>query len=193
VKESGISQLIARTATLARGRVLTIAAAVFAPLAVWMFAVAVPATQEACGAPPLDMRMHYGAGDVTRFLANCGADGIEAYRRMQIADLIYPAVLAFFLFIATAVVMRRLFGSRSPAVLLALVPIVGSVADYAENVVAWMYLTASPAPFWGDLMGVAATIKTIAGWIGGVVLLVGLVAVGVRWTTQRFRHSSVPA
>jgi hypothetical protein len=193
MKESGISQLIARTAGLARGRVLAIAAAVFVPLAVWLFAVVVPSTQEACGATPLDMRAHYDAAEVTTFLANCGAAGTAAYRTMQVVDLIYPAVTAIFLFIAIAVVMRLLAGPTSPALLLALVPIVGGLADYAENAVAWMYLTTSPSPGWGDLMGVAATAKTIAGWLGGVVLLVGLVVVGSRWATRHFRQTSVPA
>lgn len=193
MKEPGISQLIARTAGLARGRVLAIAAAVFVPLAVWLFAVVVPSTQEACGATPLDMRAHYGAAEVTTFLANCGVAGTDAYRTMQVVDLIYPAVTAIFLFIAIAVVMRLLAGPTSPALLLALVPIVGGLADYAENAVAWMYLTTSPSPGWGDLMGVAATAKTIAGWLGGVVLLVGLVVVGSRWATRHFRQTSVPA
>jgi hypothetical protein len=192
VKESGISQLIARMAGLARGRVLAIAAVVFVPVAVWLFAVVVPSTQEACGATPLDMRAHYGAAEVTTFLANCGTAGIDAYRAMQLVDLIYPGVTAVFLFIATAVVMRHFAGPRSPVILFALVPIVGGLADYAENAVAWMYLTTSPSPGWGDLMGVAATAKTIAGWLGGVVLLVGLVMVGSRWATQHLRRASVP-
>ena len=192
VKEPGKSQLITRIAGLAGGRALVAATTVFAPLAVWLFAVVIPSTQEACGATPLDMRAHYGATEVTRFLASCGEVGIDAYRTMQVVDLIYPAVSAIFLFIAIAVVMRRLVGPTSPALLLALVPIVGGLADYAENAVAWMYLTTSPSPGWGDLMGIAATGKTIAGWLGGLILLMGVVVVGSRWTTRHFRQTSVP-
>jgi len=53
-------------------------------------------------------------------------------------------------------------------------------------------LTTSPSPGWGDLMGMAATGKTIAGWLGGLILLMGVVVVGSRWTTRHFRQTSVP-
>ena len=193
MKESGIARLIARIAGLASGKALVIATVVFVPLAVWLFAVVIPSTQEACGAVPLDMRAHYGAAEVTTFLSKCGSAGIDAYRTLQVVDLVYPAVSAIFLFIAIAVVMRRLAGPTSPALLLALVPIIGGLADYVENAIAWMYLTASPSPGWGDLMGMAATAKTIAGWLGGITLLAGLVVLGSRWAARRFRQSSVPA
>ena len=192
MKESGIARLIARIAGLASGKALMIATAVFVPLAVWLFAVVIPSTQAACGAVPLDMRAHYGAAEVTTFLSNCGAAGIDAYRTLQVVDLVYPATSAIFLFIAIGVVVRRLAGPTSPVLLLALVPIIGGLADYAENAIAWMYLTAAPAPGWGDLMGMAATAKTIAGWLSGITLLAGLVVVGSRWATRHFRQTSVP-
>ncbi|MGB5433180.1 MAG: hypothetical protein WBO21_09230 [Acidimicrobiia bacterium] len=185
MKESGIERLIARIAGLAGGKALVIATVVFVPLAVWLFAVVIPSTQQACGAVPLDMRAHYGATEVTTFLSKCGSAGTDAYRTLQIVDLVYPAVSAVFLFIAIAVVMRRLAGPTSPALLLAIVPIIGGLADYAENAIAWMYLTASPSPGWGDLMGIAATAKTVAGWLGGITLLAGLVVLGSRWAARR--------
>jgi hypothetical protein len=185
VKESGIERLIARIAGLGGGKALVIATVVFVPLAVWLFAVVIPSTQQACGAVPLDMRAHYGASEVTTFLSECGSAGIDAYRTLQVVDLVYPAVSAVFLFIAIAVVMRRLAGPTSPALLLAIVPIIGGLADYAENAIAWMYLTASPSPGWGDLMGIAATAKTVAGWLGGITLLAGLVVLGSRWAARR--------
>lgn len=185
MKESGIERLIARIAGLAGGKALVIATVVFVPLAAWLFAVVIPSTQQACGAVPLDMRAHYGASEVTTFLSECGSAGIDAYRTLQVVDLVYPAVSAVFLFIAIAVVMRRLAGPTSPALLLAIVPIIGGLADYAENAIAWMYLTASPSPGWGDLMGIAATAKTVAGWLGGITLLAGLVVLGSRWAARR--------
>lgn len=185
MKESGIERLIARIAGLGGGKALVIATVVFVPLAVWLFAVVIPSTQQACGAVPLDMRAHYGASEVTTFLSECGSAGIDAYRTLQVVDLVYPAVSAVFLFIAIAVVMRRLAGPTSPALLLAIVPIIGGLADYAENAIAWMYLTASPSPGWGDLMGIAATAKTVAGWLGGITLLAGLVVLGSRWAARR--------
>ncbi|MGB5168517.1 MAG: hypothetical protein WBP49_08965 [Acidimicrobiia bacterium] len=185
MKESGIERLIARIASLAGGKALVIATVVFVPQAVWLFADVIPSTQQACGAVPLDMRAHYGGAEVTTFLSNCGSAGIDSYRTLQVVDLVYPAVSAVFLFIAIAVVMRRLAGPTSPALLLAIVPIIGGLADYAENAIAWMYLTASPSPGWGDLMGIAATAKTVAGWLGGITLLAGLVVLGSRWAARR--------
>jgi len=193
VKEAGIPRLIARIAGLASGKALAIATAAFVPLAVWLFAVVIPATQAACGATPLDMRAHYGASEVTAFLSDCGEAGVDAYRTLQIVDLVYPAVSAFFLFVAVGLVMRRVAGPTSPALLLAVAPIIGGLADYAENAVAWMYLVASPSPVWGDLMGMAATAKTVAGWFTGITLVAGLAVIGVRWAARRFFRASVPA
>jgi hypothetical protein len=193
VNQSGIARLIARIASLARGKTLMIATAVFVPIAAWLFAVVIPSTQAACGAIPLDMRAHYGATEVTTFLSNCGEAGVDAYRTLQIVDLIYPAVSAIFFFAAIGIVMRRSAGPTSPALLLAVVPIVGGLADYVENAIAWTYLLASPSPVWGNLMGAAATAKTVAGWLGGLALLAGLVMVGGRWAARHLRRTSVPA
>jgi len=192
VKELGIARLITWIASVVTSRALVIATAVFVPLAVWLFAVVIPSTQSACGAPPLDMRAHYGATEVTTFLSNCGTAGVNAYRTLQIVDLVYPAVNAVFFFVAIGFVVHRLTGPTSPAILLAFVPIVVGLADYVENAIAWAYLVASPSPGWGDLMGMAASVKTIAGWLSGVTLLAGFVVVGIRWAIRHVRQTSVP-
>ncbi len=89
--------------------------------------------------------------------------------------------------------MRRLAGTTSPALLLAFLPVVSGLADYTENAIAWMYLTASPSPIWGDIMGMATTAKTVSGWISWVALLGGLVAIGFRSVVRRFHGSTDPA
>lgn len=193
MKEPRTTRIIAWIADIANGKSLAVAAMVFIPIAVWLFGAVIPATERACGALPLDMRAHYGAAEVTTFLSNCGVAGVDAYRSLQVVDLVYPAVSAIFLFIAIGVVMRRLAGPTSSALLLAFVPVVSGLADYTENAIAWTYLTAPPSPIWGDIMGMATTAKSVSGWIGWVVLLGGLVAVGSRSVVRRLRGSSVPA
>jgi len=192
MKEPRTTRIIAWITGVANGKRLGVAALVFAPIAVWLFGVVIPATERACGAAPLDMRPHYGAAEVTAFLSNCGTAGVNAYRTLQVVDLVYPAVSTIVLFIAIGIVMRRLAGPTSPALLLALLPVVSGVADYIENAVAWMYLTDSPSTAWGDIMGMAGTAKTVLGWTGGVVLLGGLVAIGFGSVVRRFHGSAVP-
>lgn len=157
----------------------------FVPSAAWVFGVAVPRVQQACGATPLDMRAHYGSAEAATFIAECGSDGLAAYQGLQLADLVYPAVSAFFLGVSLLLLLRSLVGPSSPLLLVALLPVVSAIADYVENAMAWLLLSGVLSPLVGDVMGWAALTKTLFGWASGLALLVGFTWWSIRWVAVR--------
>lgn len=150
-----------------------------------------------CGETPLDVRFTSSAAEVDRFLVACGPDGRAAYRDMQLADLLYPAVFGLFMASALAASLGRLLARSEvrrqvqPRTTLqlrhrlvmaaAMVPLVGAAFDYGENAMAWSALLAYPEPIWtSSLLGVASAAKTTLFWLAGVILVMALVALLVR-------------
>ena len=179
---------------LGRRRTWFTSAAVFLVFAFMFFVssapFAIPGVEAACGQQPPDMRFFTSAGDVTSFLDACGPAGRDAYQKMQIADLVYPAVVGVFLASSLALVIGHLSpraASRgSKAAWLALTPLVGSLFDYAENVFAWLALGQYPEPAATDaVLGYASAAKSVAFWASGTLLLVVLVTLGVQWVRRR--------
>jgi hypothetical protein len=180
---------------LASWRILAASGLLFAAFASVFFAssapFAIPHVEEVCGAPPLDVRFSTSADDVNDFLADCGQQGREAYRNLQIADLFYPAVSGLFMASALALTLKHLFPQRSGVVALASVALAGSALDYLENVFAWIALTTYPDPAMTNfLLGIASAGKTSAFWTAGVGLVVALAALAIKAVRQ---HAVDPA
>jgi hypothetical protein len=154
----------------ARPRHLLVAAAVYAPLAVLMFTWPglIASVTRTCGAPPFDVRGFWNADDARVLLASCGSAGRTAYIQLQLADLAYPAALAWLLLTASALLLRR-FGGRTWPILL---PIIAMTAlDYAENAGIWALLLG-----WPDFSPMDAMVANIAGVVTAIKRVLGFVA-----------------
>jgi hypothetical protein len=179
-----VRSLADRLARLARWPLWLGQAAVYAVFAGLLFgsraAFAIPHVEAACGQAPPDVRVFTSAADVTGFLTACGAAGRDAYRYLQLADLLYPAVFGLFMATSIALVVSRLAPAHRPLLALAALPLVASAFDYLENLCAWLALAAfpdqSPASL---LLGPASAAKNLTSWASGALLLgaVGLLAV----------------
>ena len=138
------------------------------------------------GAAPLDVRFYSGADEVNDFLADCGEEGRNAYRNMQLADLLYPAVFGVFLASALALTLRRSsLNGRTPS---CWPPSPWPVAhlDYLENAFAWIALTTYPDPtISNSLLGFASAAKTSVFWAAGLGLIVGAAALALRAVRRR--------
>lgn len=187
---STIADLMAR---LASWRVWVASAIVFGPFAGALFGsnapFAVPRVEAACGQAPPDTRFTSSAADVNGFLEACGVVGREAYRALQVADLLYPLVFGLFLAATLALVLVHVAPGRRSLLALAALPLVGAGFDYLENVFAWLALAAFPDPAATDvLLGPASAAKTVTFWAAGTLLLValGVLAVVVvrRWVRR---------
>ncbi len=175
---------------LASWRVWLASAALFTVFAGAFFGssapFAIPTVEAACGQAPPDVRFTSSAGEVDGFLQACGVAGREAYRAMQLADLVYPTVFALFIASSLAMVLARLAPRRPALLALAALPLVASTFDYAENACAWLALASYPeAAASTSLLGAASAAKTTSSWAAGILLLGALGALAVvgfgRW------------
>jgi hypothetical protein len=153
---------------------------------------AVAQVQAMCGQPAPDMRFTSSAAEIHTFLHDCGVAGRDAYRALQLADLVYPLLFAVFLASSLAMVLTRLARDRPSLAVLAALPLLAGAFDYLENACAWAALTTFPEPAATDgLLGLATAAKSVTSWFVGLLLLALLAALGVvrvgRWRARRAR------
>lgn len=200
-----VTHLAHRLRAIANWKTLTISGVVFVLAAGILFAssasFSLPTVYDACGQDAPDVRFYTSAGELDEFLTECGTDGRTAYRNLQLADLVYPAIAGLFPALALAVMLDRLRherpGNRDLTV-LALLPLLGAAFDYLENAIAWTALAAYPedSPV-ASLFGIAAVGKQSLNWASWMLLVAGLVLTGRRLVQRRrsrrpARHELVP-
>jgi hypothetical protein len=151
-------------------------------------AFAIPHVEAVCRQAPPDVRFTSSAADVLGFLTGCGAAGREAYRFQQVADLFYPTVFGMFMATSMALVIARLAPERHALLALAVLPLLGSVFDYLENVCAWLALAAFPGPApTSSLLGLASAAKNLTFWTSGALLLGALALLVIAQVSRRAR------
>jgi len=131
-----------------------------------------------------DVLLFYSPEELYQLAEAYGAEGREAYIRARFTfDVVWPLVYAVFLSTAISWVYGKAFEAGSPWRRMNLVPVLGALFDYLENVstslVMWRY------PEWTAVVDLLAPIFTLVKWVfvgGGFGLLLIGVMVGVwRW------------
>ena len=177
-----------------RPRHLVLPAAVYLLSAVLMFgrtAGSLAAVSRACrGMAPFDVRGWWALHDAQAMRAACGAAGRTAYIHQQLLDLVYPAALAAFLLVVTALLLRA-YGPRWWPILLPTLAM--TVCDYTENIGVWTLLLD-----WGHthpavvaVAGSATAAKRVLGTIA-YTIPVALAAVRASSAIQRRRRRQRP-
>ena len=186
------------TRRLASRRLLLVSGAVAVALATVLFATSGPASLAAvadrCGQPAPDVRFTTSAEGVATFLAGCGHAGRAAYRDLQLLDLVYPAAIGTFLAAALALLLPRVLPAASDRVrLVVLVPLLGALADYTENLAAWALLARYPEPAtWAaHLLGIASAAKQTLNWASFTLVALALAAALIAWVRAR-RFAATP-
>lgn len=169
---------------LASWRVWIASAALFVPFAFVFFAspaaFAIPEVEAACGQAPPDMRFYSSGDDVVSFLDACGPVGRNAYQNMQLADLVYPAIVGLFLASSLALATKRL-SARNSLRWVVVIPLVATLFDYLENAFAWLAIASYPkAIVTNEVLGFASAAKTSLSWAAGLALLGCLSILGIR-------------
>jgi hypothetical protein len=173
-------------------------AAIFVPFA-WVFFAssapfAIPEVEAACGLAPPDMRFFTSAEGVTQFLDDCGTNGRDTYRNMQLADIFYPAIIGVFLASSLSLAIKRLSPLSGRTLWLAALPVAAMAFDYLENVLAWLALASYPDPIaTTHLLGVASVAKTTTSWAAGLLLVAALAAIVVQATRARLSGANTDA
>lgn len=94
--------------------------------------------QAAAGEPisPLDTRFSYTYEEVRRDFEKLGADGRDTYRIVvSRIDMIYPIIYGCLFILMLAWPIKNLTTPGSPALWIALLPLIGMLFDYLENIV----------------------------------------------------------
>jgi len=183
---STIDRLSSRMQRLAAWRVLFASGALCLALAAVMFGSSATGSlaqvAERCGEAAPDVRFTSSPEQLQGFLTACGAAGREAYRDLQVLDLVYPAAVGLFLASALASVLSRAV-RRTGLVALAALPLLASAFDYLENLAAWTLLVRypDPVPWVARVLGIASAGKQSLMWASVATLAVGIiVALGGR-------------
>lgn len=184
--------LTASAARLARRGPLTALLVAWAGLAALLFAgtgrFSLAAVEAACGAPAPDVRFAPAPAAVADFVAGCGAGGLQAWRDLQVVDLVYPAVGGLVLLALLAALAPAALGARRAARsggLLAL-PLVATAADYLENAAAWAVLAGSdPGGTAGRVLQAASLVKATSSWACWTAVLALAGAAAFRVVSRR--------
>ncbi len=147
------------------------------------------ANADAAGAGSPDLSLIYSADDLYRMAEAYGPAGRTDYIRARFTfDLIWPVVYVAFLATAISWLSRQAFRPQSLWQRANLVPVIGTLLDYLENIAAALVIGRYPARTPG--VDVLAPVFTFVKWVfvGGsfVILMVALVA--AVWARARRRR-----
>ncbi len=135
-----------------------------------------------------DMLFYYSADDLYRMAEEYGEQGRQAYIRARFTfDVIWPLVYTAFLVTAISWVYARVFVQGSRWQLANLVPVLGALFDYTENLTTSMVMLRYPQPT--VVLDSLAPVMTMVKWVfvnGSFVLLLVGAIVGV-WKRVRLR------
>lgn len=124
-----------------------------------------------------DTSFFYAPTDLARMAEAYGEQGRQAYVRARFTfDLIFPLVYTFFLITSISWVFGKGFPASSRWQLANLVPLLGMLCDYLENITASLVMLRYP-----DSAGIAATLApvfTILKW-SFIGLSFGLLVIGI--------------
>jgi hypothetical protein len=141
---------------------------------------------EEIGSP--DLSFYYSAADLYQMAEVYGEQGRAAYIRARFTfDLIWPLVYTFFLVTTISWLLKRAFPEQSIWQRANLLPVLGMIFDYLENIstslVMWRYPNQTPIVDW--LAGIFTALKWVL--IGGsfVILVVGLLGAIWQWVRRQ--------
>jgi hypothetical protein len=142
-------------------------------------------------AEPPDGRLYYTSGQLVSVLDALGPAGRRVYLHLHVPDMLFP--LVYGLFFAALIVF--FWGLRAGAVRtassFAIVPAIGTVADWIENLsIEWVSSLFSAgrtaadittaAPSAAQLAGVATAVKWTCAWASVLLILAGIAFSTVR-------------
>ena len=149
---------------------------------------AADAEANAGGAASPDTSLVYTPAELYAMAEAYGPEGRAAYIRARFTfDLVWPLVYAAFLATAISWLSRRAFPAGSPGLWANLVPVIGALLDYLENIAAALVVGRYPART--PIVDLLAPAFTFLKWIfvGGSFAVLLLVLVAALW--HRLRES----
>jgi hypothetical protein len=139
-----------------------------------------------------DMSFLYSSSDLYRMAESYGVEGRQAYVRARFTfDLVWPLVYTLFLTTAISWVFGKAFAPDSRWQRANLIPLLGALFDYLENLSTSLVMLRYPAQT--PVVDLLAPVFTALKWsllAASFVLLFGGIVVAVwRWIKERTRHT----
>ena len=137
-----------------------------------------------------DMSFFYSPGDLYQIAESYGEEGRQAYVRARFTfDLVWPLVYTLFLATAIGWVFGKAFALDSRWQRANLVPLLGALFDYLENLSTSLVMLRYPDQT--PVVDALAPVFTVLKWsfLGASFLLLfgGIVVAAWRWMKQRVR------
>ena len=128
---------------------LTLGALALAFMALfWLTPFGVPPLRQlGAGQPSPDLTFGYTADETYRLLELYGVKGRAHWRRLLLADMIFPAVYAALLALLGLAWVRWLAAGAPWSILVVAFPVVAAAADYAENILLLRVIAIMPERF----------------------------------------------
>jgi hypothetical protein len=136
---------------------------------------------EQTGSP--DLSVYYSAGELYDMAEGYGQSGRDAYIYVRFTfDLAWPLVYTFFLVTTISWIYQKVLPGESPWRVINLLPVLGMVGDYLENIstsiVMWRYPQLTPVVDW--MAGIFTSVKWLLISGSFIALLAGIVLLGWR-------------
>lgn len=174
-------RLSGRLDRISKGWVALLAVAIFFVFTPLVLPGQAARFEEVAGSGPSpDQSFLYTPADLYRMAEAFGPEGRDAYVRARWTfDVVWPIVYTFALFTAISWLGKKAFPEASRWRLLNLVPVVGLLLDYLENICASIVMARYPAQT--PVVDLLATIFTPLKWVFvvGSFVVLAIVAVAV--------------
>ncbi len=139
------------------------------------------------GAGIIDTLVNYTPEQVYAVFEAQGPAGRAAYRTMLLADLGFPLFYASFMAVGLNLLLRSLFSRQAGLRYAVLLPLLGGVFDWAENISVLVMLGNYPQQMNG--LASAANLFTLIKFACFSLSLAGLGILGVLWLIRQMRGS----
>ncbi len=131
-----------------------------------------------------DLSFYYSAADLYRMAEAYGEQGRSAYIQARFTfDLVWPLVYTFFLVTAISWLFKQAFPAQSIWQQANLLPILGMIFDYLENISTSLVMWRYPAQtmFVAGLAGIFTALKWILIGSSFIILIFGLAVAIWHW------------
>ncbi|MBN1266986.1 MAG: hypothetical protein JXA25_15940 [Anaerolineales bacterium] len=180
MRQSLLSRFSKRLTLISTGKIAVIALVIFLLFTMLVLPDQAARAEQAAGtAESPDTSFFYSAQDLYRIAEEYGEQGRSAYIRARFTfDIIWPVVYSVFLLTAAGWLGSRLF-SESRWSLLNLVPLLGTLFDFLENVGASLVFARFPdtSPILGMLTPVFTLLKWVFLSVGFLIIIFEAAAV----------------
>lgn len=149
------------------------------------------AEADASSAESPDMSFYYTAEDLYQMADAYGEEGRGVYVRARFTfDLIWPLVYAIFLITGISWVYQRSFALGSLWQRANIMPLLGALFDYLENISTSVVMVRYPSPT--AVLDMLAAIFTMLKWVFVIGSFALLLAGVVVWVWRRVRARDMP-